>query len=126
MSTYLAIKTLHLTTVCITAVLFLTRFFWMLSESPRRNASWVKIVPHVNDSLLLISGITLAVMLGQYPLAQAWLTMKLLAVLVYIVLGSIALKRGRTLHQRLTAGILGIVCFGYILIVALYRQPLPY
>ena len=52
--------------------------------------------PHVNDTLLLTSGFGLAVMLGQYPCVNGWLTAKLVALIVYIVLGTVALKRGKT------------------------------
>lgn len=126
MSTYFLIKSLHLSTVFITAALFVLRVIWMLQTSPRLQHRVVKVIPHVNDSLLLISGITLAVITHQYPLTNGWLTAKLLALLAYIVLGSLALKRGRTLQHRRVAALLASATFAYILAVALSRNPLPY
>ena len=56
---------------------------------------WVKIVPHVVDTLLLVSALTLVFWSDQYPFEQPWLTAKVLALIVYIALGTIALKRGK-------------------------------
>ena len=126
MTTYVLIKSLHLSTVFITSVLFLLRVVWMLQASPLLQHRVIKVVPHINDSLLLISGITLAVMTRQYPFVNGWLTAKLLALLAYIVFGSLALKRGRTLQHRRAAALLAIATFAYILAVALNRNPLPY
>ena len=88
---------------------------------------WLSSVtlPQVNDTLLLISGLAMAQRLQQYPFTQPWLTTKLVALLAYIVLGSIALKRGRTWRQRALAGVLAIGCFGYIVTVALTRSAMP-
>ncbi len=126
MSNYLLIKSLHLSTVFITSALFLLRLVWMLQASPLLQHRVTKVVPHINDSLLLISGIALAVMSHQYPFVNGWLTAKLLALLAYIVFGSLALKRGRTLQHRRVAALLAIATFAYILAVALSRNPLPY
>ncbi len=125
MSTYVLIKSLHLSTVFITAALFLLRVIWMLQASPLLQHRVIKVVPHINDSLLLISGITLAVMTHQYPFVNGWLTAKLFALLAYIVFGSLALKRGRTLQHRRVAALLAVATFAYILAVALNRNPLP-
>ncbi len=126
MSTYFLIKSLHLCTVSITAALFLLRVVWMLRASPLLQHRVVKVIPHINDSLLLISGITLAIITHQYPLTHSWLTAKLLALIAYIVLGSLALKRARTLQRRRVAALLATATFAYILAVALSRNPLPY
>jgi len=119
---YLWIKWTHVGTVAITGSLFLLRYLWMLRDSPQLQRRWVRILPHVNDTLLLVSGLAMALRLQQYPFTQPWLTAKLVALLAYIVLGSIALKRGRTRHGRALAGVLAIGCFGYIVAVALTRS----
>ena len=78
--------------VAITLALFVLRGIWMMTASPRLHERWVRIVPHVNDTLLLTSGIILAVLLQQYPLVHGWLTAKFFALILYIVLGAYALK----------------------------------
>ena len=59
----------------------------------------------------------------QYPFVEPWLTAKLLALLLYIGLGTIALKRGKTKGIRIAAYVGALATFGYIVAVALTRQP---
>src|SRR5690606_16090325 len=100
---YMALKHIHLTTIAITFVLFSLRAVWMLMESPQLQKKWVKIVPHINDTILLISALGLAYLLRQYPFQAGWVTAKVLGLVAYIILGTIALKRGRTKAIRVTA-----------------------
>jgi uncharacterized membrane protein SirB2 len=126
MAYYALIKHLHLITVVITLALFLLRGVWMMMDSPRLQARWARIVPHINDTLLLASGIALAVLMQQYPLVHGWLTAKLFALIAYIVLGTLALKRGKTKAQRVNAWIAALLVFGYMLAVARAHDPLPF
>ena len=121
---YLAIKHLHVTFALLSGLLFLLRGVWMLSDSPRLQARWVRIVPHIVDTLLLASAIGLAVASSQYPGQQAWLTAKVVALVAYIVLGTIALKRGRTPQVRKAAFVAALASFGYIVAVAVTKNPL--
>ncbi|MBT9540334.1 SirB2 family protein [Thiobacillus sp.] len=123
---YSLLKQLHLTTLVVTLALFVLRGVWMMAESPRLHARWVRIVPHINDSLLLASGISLAMLTRQYPLVNGWLTAKFFALILYIVLGTIALKRGRTRSQRIAAWIAALLIFGYMAAVAVSRDPVPF
>ena len=120
------LKQFHLATIAITLTLFVLRGVWMMADSPRLQARWVRIVPHVNDTLLLASGLSLAVLLGQYPLVNGWLTAKLFALILYIVLGTVALKRGRTKGMRIAAWIAALLVFGYMVAVAVTRAPVPF
>ena len=124
--TYLLVKNLHLATIVLTLALFVLRGVWMVADSPRLQARWVRIVPHVNDTLLLASGFGLAVMIQQYPLMHGWLTAKFLALILYIVLGTIALKRGKTKTQRIVAWIAALLVFGYMAAVAVAHDPFPF
>ncbi len=123
---YSLVKHLHLATVAVSLALFVLRGIWMIVESARLHARWVRIVPHVNDTLLLASGIGLALLIGQYPLADGWLTAKLVALIVYIGLGTVALKRGRTRGTRIAAWLAALAVFGYMLAVARAHDPLPF
>lgn len=122
---YLAIKHLHLSCVAMSFALFFVRGVWMLSDSPRLQQRWVKILPHLIDTTLLASALTLAWMSSQWPFMQPWLTAKVFGLLLYIVLGTIALKRGKTRQVRATAWLLALATFGYIVAVALTRSPVP-
>lgn len=123
---YYALKYLHMSCAALSGGLFLLRGCWMLFQPARLQQRWVRVAPHVIDTALLASAVTLAVLSGQYPLAQGWLSAKLLALLLYIVLGTVALKRGKTRAVRATAFAAALACFGYIVAVAVSKQPLPF
>lgn len=126
MPTYLALKHLHLTAVILSFALFVLRGLWMLADSPHLQRRWVRIVPHLVDTVLLASAIGLTLMLRQYPFVNGWLTAKVLALIAYIILGSIALKRGPTKPIRAVAWVAALATFGYIVSVALTRHPLGF
>ena len=123
---YVVLKNLHLATIALTLTLFVLRGVWMMADSPRLQARWVRIVPHVNDTLLLTSGISLAILMQQYPLVHGWLTAKFFALIAYIVLGTIALKRGKTKVQRVVAWIAALLVFAYMIAVARAHDPFPF
>ncbi|MGE5522585.1 MAG: SirB2 family protein [Rhodospirillaceae bacterium] len=120
---YLAIKSVHMASVAMSYGLFFVRGVWMMLDSPLLAARWVKIVPHVIDTILLASGVALAVMLRQYPLQAGWLTAKVIGLLIYIALGTIALKRGKTRRTRVTAWLAAQAVFVYIVSVAITKNP---
>lgn len=120
---YLAIKHLHVTCVVLSGLGFCLRGFWMLSESPLRQHRLARVLPHVVDTLLLGSAVTMAWMSGQYPFVNGWLTAKLFGLLAYILLGMMALKRGRTLAIRRGYFCLALLSYAYIVGVALSRNP---
>ncbi len=123
---YATLKLIHVTCVVASYTLFFVRGVSMLRDSPLLRAPWIRVAPHVIDTVLLGSAIALAVMLRQYPLAVGWLTAKLLALLCYIGLGMIALRFGRTRAGRLLAWLAAQCVFFYIVAVALTRNPLPW
>lgn len=106
--------------------LFAVRGVWMLRGSSQLSRRWVKILPHVIDTLLLASAVALTLMLHQYPLTHAWLSAKLVALLVYIGLGMVALRFGKTRRVRATAWIGALAVFLYIVSVALSHDPLGF
>ncbi|WP_245621810.1 SirB2 family protein [Sedimenticola selenatireducens] len=123
---YYWIKTLHVSTVIFTIGFFTLRFVWMLSRSRLFNHRWVRLISQTNDSLLLVAGIALAVMSRQYPFVAPWLTAKLAALLLYIVLGMFAFKWAGLRRNRILFGIMALLTAGYIVAVALTRLPRPW
>lgn len=123
---YLAIKLLHVGCVLLSYSLFLLRGIWVLRASPVMQQRWVKVVPHLIDSVLLGSAITLALMLELSPFAAPWLAAKILALLLYIVLGSLALKRARTQRGKLVAWLAAQAVFCYIVLTALTHDAMPW
>lgn len=120
---YAALKAVHVATAATSVALFAVRGAWMLGAPHRLRLRWVRIVPHVIDTVLLVSAIGLAVMIGNYPGTDGWLTAKVLGLIGYIVLGSIALKRGRTRRIRVAAFVAALALFAYIVSVAITKSP---
>ncbi len=105
---------------------FLLRGFWMMTGSPRLNALPVRVLPHVIDSALLLSAIALAVMIQQYPFDAGWVTAKVFGLIAYILLGTVALKRGRTKGIRLGAFVAALLVYAWIASVALTKNVAGY
>ena len=122
---YSALKSVHVACVAASYTLFLVRGVWMMQDSTLLARRWVRIVPHVIDTVLLASAIAMAVMIRQYPFAAPWLTAKVVGLVVYIGLGTVALKRGRTKRMRIVAWIAAQIVFLYIVSVAVLKRPLP-
>src|SRR5690606_3356805 len=110
------------TCVVLSAAGFLLRGSWMLSGSDLLRHRLTRVLPHVVDTLLLGSAIVLAVTIGQYPFEAGWVTAKVIGLLAYILLGTIALKRGRTLSVRLAAFVAAILTYAWIVSVALTKD----
>jgi len=122
---YTLLKLIHVGTVYITFGLFLVRGIWMLLDSPRLQDRWVKVVPHLNDTLLLTAAIAMLVVGGLNPITNPWLLVKITGLLLYIYLGTMALKRGRTKGQRTLYFIAALATIGYIIAVAVTKQVIP-
>lgn len=120
---YLAVKHLHMTFAALSGMLFLLRGVLMLQDSALLQQRWAKVVPHVIDTVLLASALVMVFWSAQYPFVEGWLTAKVLALIAYILLGTIALKRGKTKQVRLVAFLAALAVFAYIVKVALTRQP---
>ena len=122
----LTLKFLHIAFVAFSFFLFFLRGLWMLNSSSMLQQRWVKITPHIVDTGLLLSAIALAYQLSMSPLSTPWLMAKIIALVLYIVVGTIAIKRGKTRTIRLTAWVTALFIFLYILAVAITHNPLPW
>lgn len=120
------LKSIHLTAVTLTIAGFVLRGFWMLRQSPLLESRWTRTLPHINDTVLLLSACGCAALLGQYPFVNDWLTAKVIGLLAYIGCGAIALTYGPTRGTRVTALLLAVLCIGYVVAVALTKNPLPF
>ncbi len=125
MGSYFWLKHLHMTCAGLSLSGFILRGYWMQRQSPRLQHPLTRTLPHIIDTLLLLSAIGLTLILGQYPFTAPWLTAKVSALLLYILLGSLALKPGRPLRIRIIAFYAALAVFGYILGVALSHSPWP-
>lgn len=122
-SLFLLLRNIHLITVALTLTGFLLRAYWMLTDSPLLFAKPVKIFPHVNDTVLLLTALGAGYLSGQLPFQDAWLTAKLVGVVAYIVFGAFGLHYGKTKKQRIIYLLLALASFGYVVAVAATRSP---
>lgn len=120
---YVALKHVHFACVVLSYAGFFVRGVWMIRDSAMLRRCWVRVVPHVVDTLLLASAVVLSIMLKQYPLVHPWLTAKVAGLLIYIGLGMVALRYGNTRRIRIGAWIMAQLTFGYIVAVAVTRNP---
>lgn len=123
MESYLVAKNLHVGSVILSLGGFAARGVLMMTGSPLLNTRLVRIAPHVVDTALLASALWLAWLLRQYPFVHGWLTAKVIGLVVYIVLGAIALRRGRTRGTRIAAFVGAAAAAVYIVSVALTHDP---
>jgi len=112
---------LHVSAVTLSGAFFFVRGIWMLQESKLLQTKPVKILPHIIDTVLLLSAFTLAYLLSTYPFSEGWLTAKLLALFVYIGFGVFTL-RGKSKTIRSAAFAAALLTFAYIIGVALTRS----
>ena len=117
------VKPLHVAFALLTAASFAVRGYWMLTRSARLDARMTRMLPHVVDSLLLLTGLAMAVRLSVSPFAHPWFAAKLTAIVAYIVVGHVALKRGRSHRQRAVAFAVSLALLGYVFAVALTHDP---
>lgn len=120
---YSVLKMLHVGSVIVSFTLFFLRGIWLLQNSQNLRQRWVKVLPHIVDTLLLGSAIALAMTIQQNPLEHAWLTAKVIGLLVYIGLGLIAMRFGKTRQIKITAWVAAECVFVYIVLVALTKNP---
>lgn len=120
---YSDVRLLHMACAAASFALFLLRGGWMLWRPELLAQRWVRVAPHLVDTVFLGSGLYLMTLVRQYPFAHGWLTAKVFGLIAYIVLGSIALKAGRTRAQRAVAFAGAIVVFLYVVGVARAHHP---
>ena len=118
------VKLLHIGCAIASITGFTVRGLLKILNPGALNRRWLRIAPHINDSVLLACAIYLVVKLGQYPGTTHWLTAKVIGLVLYILLGMAVMKWTKTQNQRVTAFIAALGCFGYIVMVAVTRNPL--
>ena len=121
---YPQVKWLHVGAVILSGALFASRGLLMLAHSPWTNHVLLRFSSYAIDTVLLAAALALAAMLRQYPFVQAWLTVKVLLLLLYIVLGSYALKRGRSHGVRAACYAAALAVYACIIVVARSRAML--
>ncbi len=119
-------KNLHQFLALLTISGFVLRYAWLARSSPRIHHRVTRTLPHVIDTLFLATGIAMVVRLHLDLLQNHWLLAKFAGLAVYIVLGAIALRHGRSARVRQIAFVGAVVTFTYVVSVAISKSPLPW
>ncbi|WP_374373402.1 SirB2 family protein [Dongia sp.] len=122
---YPEIRWLHIVAVIMSGSLFTLRGLVLNAGG----GGWAMAAPlrylsYGIDTLLLAAAVMLMAITQQYPGGQDWLSVKVALLVVYIALGSFALKRGRTRSTRLVCFTLALLVFGFIIGIARTQDPL--
>lgn len=120
---YALLKMIHVGSVIVSYLLFILRGIWMMQDSENLRQRWVRVLPHVVDTILLTSAIALAMIIQQNPLSDSWLTAKVIGLLLYICLGMVAMRFGKTRQTKMIAWVAAQCVFIYIVLVALTKSP---
>ena len=119
--TYLYLKYLHMALVLLSVLLFNGRFLLRMSKPQDTLPKWLKILPHVNDTLLLGSGLVLVWLSGWVPFGNAsWLGWKLVLLVVYVGMGYKAMQTSPR-HQAWLWWVLAIACVSGMAVLAMHK-----
>lgn len=124
MDIYPTVRLAHMTLVAMSGTLFVVRGIGVLRRAAWPMAPAVRRTSVLIDSALLGAAVTLLYILQLNPFAVGWLTTKIVLLLLYIVLGTFALKRARTAGVRLACFFASVLCLGFMVTVAVAHHPL--
>lgn len=120
---YLLLRQIHTLAAVISIAGFVLRGYWMLVDSYWLKHRISRIAPHIVDTILLSGGVGMLLVLSLNPFSQSWLLAKFAALVLYILLGTVALRRGPTLQVRVLAFVTALLTYGYVVGVAISKSP---
>jgi uncharacterized membrane protein SirB2 len=123
---YLQLRAAHIGLALLSVAIFIVRGGLVLTDSPARDTPWLKYPSYCIDTLLLTAALMLTTVIREYPFMTGWLTSKVVLLVVYVLLGSIALKRGRTRSVRAVAFVAALLTVGFLFTVARAHHPLGF
>ena len=126
MTTHWLLKQLHIALAMLSISGFLVRWGWRMAGSAMAHTRWVKTLPHVVDTLFLLTGILLALGVAQYPFSHAWLTAKIGGLVLYILAGAVAMRTAPLVAWSIPAFVAAVLIFAWIVSVAWLRTPLGF
>jgi len=114
------IKILHLSFIFLSLISFIGRVTLLQLTPQYLQIKFIKIAPHIIDTLLLVSGITLVIQGDWYEKEFTWLIAKVVILLVYIGLGVVTMRKNGMV--RWIAFIGALSCYAYIAMVAMTKN----
>ncbi len=121
---YAQIKWVHVAAVLLSGGIFLLRGLAMLAGGGWARAAPVRYLSYTVDTILLTAALMLMTIVHQYPFVHGWLTVKVLLLVAYIVIGWFALRPERTRASRLVLWLAALAVYAFIISVARAHHPL--
>jgi uncharacterized membrane protein SirB2 len=121
MSTYVILKHLHMTTAYLTISLFALRLLLDAVGRPGWRQTPLRWIPHVNDTILLVSAVTLLFVAGYASDMPGWLLAKIALLFCYIVVGVFAIKPTFSKPVRIVAAIVALAIVSGIFHLAMTK-----
>jgi uncharacterized membrane protein SirB2 len=119
---YASIRHLHISCAAISIALFALRWVLSLRAIAWRQWKWLRIAPHVNDTVLLTAATALATLSAQYPWREIWLGAKVLLLLAYIGFGKMALRPDQARASQALWGFAALLTVFSIVTLAVTRH----
>ncbi|HEY0925794.1 SirB2 family protein [Brevundimonas sp.] len=122
---YPQIRTVHIWAVIASGTLFALRGgAFNLLDAAWPKALPVRILSWSIDTILLTAALMLMTVVRQYPFVDAWLTVKVVLLVIYIGLGTVAFRASRGKRTRIAFWVAALAVFGFIVTVARAHHPL--
>jgi len=119
------IKTIHVFSAYITGLGFFIRGVLVIAQSPVLKHRALKTLPHIIDTVLFASGLTMMISWTIWPSSNTWLFAKLVALLFYIFFGLVMLRWGNSARNRWLGLLGGLLAYAYIIGVAYSKSVIP-
>ena len=123
---YLLFKYLHMSLALISIAGFALRWTWRMQQSPWAITRATRVIPHVVDTLLLISAFAMIALADQVPVGMDWLSAKIAGLVLYILLGIVAMRSAPVKSRAVPAFIAAVLVFCWIVSVAVSKSPLGF
>lgn len=123
MTVFGILKSIHVTCALLSICGFALRGYWVLSDDHRRDYRLAKVLPHLIDTLLLVSAVAMLFIWGASPFDLPWVIAKIVALLAYIGLGMVVMRFANSQEVRVTAYLAALAVVAYIVSVALSHSP---
>ena len=120
---YLTVRHVHMTCAILSISLFTLRGLLMVGDSRLLQTPVLRLLPHVIDTVFFTSALILMTIVHQYPFVNGWLTMKVVLLTAYVVLGSMAIRPTRTKTTRIMAFVAALLVVSFLVSVALTHDP---
>ncbi|MFZ9348730.1 MAG: SirB2 family protein [Arenimonas sp.] len=121
---YIPVKSVHVAAVLASGSLFALRGVLVLTGRAWAMSAPLRYLSYSIDTVLLTAALMLATMLPGAVFANGWLAVKLTLLVSYVLLGSFALKRGRSNRSRILFFIAAVIVYAFMYSVARTHQPL--